>query len=56
MTYWKIRYDDGSGREGWLIFDIETMFQRLTDEDGNDIIGGISYTTIDVEAAPPEWA
>lgn len=56
MIYWKIRFDDGSDKEGWIILSDEKAAQRLTDADGNDITVGISYTTIDTEAEPPEWA
>jgi len=56
MIYWKVRFDDGSGKEGWLVFNDEMIAQKLTDEDGKEITVGISYTTIDTEAEPPGWA
>jgi len=56
MKYWKVRFDDGSNSEGYLILNDEMVAQGLTDEDGNEITVGISYTTIDTEAEAPEWA
>jgi hypothetical protein len=56
MIYWKIRIDSDNGKDGWLVFDENMTALRLTDEDGNDLIGNVDYTTIDTEASPPEWA
>jgi len=55
MKYWKIRFDDGHEGTGWLVLDETMAAIRLTDSDGNDIEGGVSYTPIEFDTQP-EWA
>ena len=56
MKYWRVKFDDGSETFGWLVMSDELVAQRLTDDEGNDITHGISYTTIETEGTPPGWA
>lgn len=56
MIYWKIKFDGGHEGTGWLVLDDDLNAVSLTDDDGNEITEAVSYTTIDTEAEPPEWA
>lgn len=54
MQAWKIRFTAGREGEGYQV-----MFGgypvRVTDLDGNTVVGAVEYTTIDTSPTPPAW-
>lgn len=54
-TYWKVRFDDKIKGFGWLVLDENMVAVCLTDENGKEILEGVSYTPIEFDTQP-EWA
>lgn len=58
MIYWRIQFDDREFHDllGWLEINSLNQTNRVLSDDGTPIEGGISYTTIDTNPAPPPWS
>jgi hypothetical protein len=54
MQAWKIRFTAGREGEGYqVMFGGYTV--RVTDLDGNTVVGAFEYTTTDTSPTPPAW-
>jgi hypothetical protein len=56
MIYWRVRFDDESSGEGFLVLSDDLVAVGLFHEDGTPANEVEEYTTIDMNPALPSWA
>lgn len=56
MKFWRIRVDDEGDGTAWLVLTDELTAVGIYLDAGEIRTDVVEYTTIDTEAAPPDWA